>query len=224
MIDGAYSAVLFDLDGTLVDTAPDMVAVLQDMQRAHGRDPVAYEIGRNHVSNGAIGLLKLGFPEQQHTFMCPMHVEYLDRYEQRLTVESTLFPGLARLLEDLEAAELPWGIVTNKPERLTKPLLDALGLSARVACVVSGDTLPIRKPDPAPLIHACEIAGLDPASTIYVGDADRDIQAGRAAGMATIGVAYGYVTEDDDPQRWHADVIAGDTQELDTLLRKAVNL
>ena len=216
--------MLFDLDGTLVDTAPDMVAVLQELQRSHGIDPVDYELGRAYVSNGALGLLGLGFPDIEHAVGSELHAAYLERYSLRLCEASVLFPGLDRLLRVLDAAGLPWGVVTNKPAHLTDPLLDCLALAARSACTVSGDTLPQRKPDPAPLLHACELAGLLPQNTIYVGDAARDIQAGQNAGMATIAAAYGYVTPDDDPQRWGADLVAADTAELTQILLKAVNL
>jgi phosphoglycolate phosphatase len=221
---GRCNAVLFDLDGTLVDTAPDMVAVLQELQRSHGIDPVDYELGRAYVSNGALGLLGLGFPDIEHAVGSELHAAYLERYALRLCEASVLFPGLDRLLRVLDAAGLPWGVVTNKPAHLTDPLLDCLALAARSACTVSGDTLPQRKPDPAPLLHACELAGLLPQNTIYVGDASRDIQAGQNAGMATIAAAYGYVTPDDDPQRWGADLVAADTAELTQILLKAVNL
>ena len=221
---GRCNAVLFDLDGTLVDTAPDMVAVLQELQRSHGIDPVDYELGRAYVSNGALGLLGLGFPEIEHAVGSELHAAYLERYALRLCEASVLFPGLDRLLQVLDAAGLPWGVVTNKPAHLTDPLLDCLALAARSACTVSGDSLPQRKPDPAPLLHACELAGLLPQNTIYVGDASRDIQAGQNAGMATIAAAYGYVTPDDDPQRWGADLVAADTAELTQILLKAVNL
>ena len=221
---GRFSAVLFDLDGTLVDTAPDMVAVLQDLQRAHDREPVDYELGRAYVSNGALGLLSLGFPDVQHAVGSDLHRAYLERYALRVCEASALFPGLEQLLELLDAAALPWGVVTNKPAHLTNPLLEGLALAARSACTVSGDTLPARKPDPAPLLHACEIAGLLPQNTVYIGDASRDIQAGQNAGMATIAAAYGYVTPDDDPRRWGADLIAADTAELTQMLLKAVNL
>jgi len=221
---GRCNAVLFDLDGTLVDTAPDMVAVLQELQRSHGIDPVDYELGRAYVSNGALGLLGLGFPDIEHAVGSELHAAYLERYALRLCEASALFPGLDRLLQVLDAAGLPWGVVTNKPAHLTDPLLDCLALAARSACTVSGDTLPQRKPDPAPLLHACELAGLLPQNTIYVGDASRDIQAGQNAGMATIAAAYGYVTPDDDPQRWGADLVAADTAELTQILLKAVNL
>lgn len=219
-----YTAVLFDLDGTLIDTAPDMVAVLQDMQRAHDVEPVAYELGRAYVSNGALGLLSLGFPDTEHAVGSDLHRDYLERYALRVCEASKLFPGLDSLLEMLDTAGLPWGVVTNKPAYLTDPLLEGLALAARSACAVSGDTLPKRKPDPAPLLHACEIAGLLPQNTVYVGDASRDIEAGQNAGMATIAAAYGYVTPDDDPQRWGADQIAADTAELTQMLLKAVNL
>ena len=221
---GRCSAVLFDLDGTLVDTAPDMVAVLQELQRAHGLEPVAYGVGRAYVSNGALGLLALGFPDIEHAIGSELHTAYLGRYALRVCEASTLFPGLEDLLATLDAAGLPWGVVTNKPAHLTDPLLDRLALAARSACTVSGDTLPQRKPDPAPLLHACELAGLLPQNTVYVGDASRDIQAGQNAGMATIAAAYGYVTPDDNPQRWGADVVAADTAELAQILLKAVNL
>lgn len=221
---GRCDAVLFDLDGTLVDTAPDMVAVLQELQRARDVDPVDYELGRAYVSNGALGLLSLGFPDVQHVVGSELHTAYLDRYALRVCEASTLFPGLDRLLDILDDAGLPWGVVTNKPANLTVPLLEALELAARSACTVSGDTLPQRKPDPAPLLHACDIAGLLPQNTVYVGDSSRDIQAGQNAGMATIAAAYGYVTPDDDPQQWGADLIASDTAELTQILLKAVNL
>ena len=222
--DGRCEAVLFDLDGTLVDTAPDMVAVLQDLQRFRGAEVVPYEVARLHVSNGALGLLSIGFPDVDHAFGSELHLEYLERYAQRVCDASALFPDLPDLLDDLDAAGRPWGVVTNKPTYLTEPLLEALSLATRVACVVSGDTLPQRKPDPAPLLHACDLAGLEPRTTMYIGDASRDIVAGQNAGMSTIAAAYGYITPDDDPRRWGADRIAADTAELAQIVQKAVNL
>ncbi len=219
-----FDAVLFDLDGTLIDTAPDMVAVLQGMQRDHNVEPVDYDLGRSNVSNGAIGLLTVGFPGQAIEFNSPMHLEYLERYEAQVCRDSVVFAGLESLLARLEAAGRVWGIVTNKPERMTHPLLEALGLDSRSAATVCGDTLPTRKPDPAPMHHACTLAGVDAATTIYVGDALRDIEAGRAAGMGTIAAGYGYVTDDDDPSAWGADLIADDVAELTQMVLKAVNL
>jgi len=222
--DGRFDAVLFDLDGTLVDTAPDMVRVLQDMQAVRNREPVRYETGRRYVSNGAVGLLRFAFPDLNIDFGDAMHREYLERYAEMICKESKIFDGLAGLLDLLDDADCPWGIVTNKPEHLTMPLLDALGLASRSACTVSGDSLPVRKPDPGPLLLACDIAGVDAWRSIYVGDAARDIEAGLAAGMATIAATYGYITEDDDPRDWGADILAPDTEELTQIIVKAVNL
>jgi phosphoglycolate phosphatase len=219
-----YSAVLFDLDGTLVDTAPDMVAVLQSLQTDHDLDPVSYELGRSYVSNGAVGLLRLGFPDADDDEIEELRLAYLERYSGQLCERSALFPGLDMLLKHLQEIGRPWGVVTNKPQNLTAPLLEALNLTNSAACCVSGDTLPVRKPDPAPLHHACKIGGLDSATTLYIGDSSRDIEAGRAAGMATIAAAYGYVTPDDDASAWGANAIAADTQELAHIVLKAVTL
>ena len=221
---GRHRAILFDLDGTLVDTAPDMVRILQALQRDRGIAPVGYDLGRSNVSNGALGLLRIGFPDADDDLREELRVDFLDRYAAGICEYSTVFAGLEPLLLDLDMAKIPWGVVTNKPAFLTDPLLQALQLAERAACSVSGDTLPLRKPHPAPLLHACELAGVDPQEAIYVGDASRDIEAGRAAGMGTIAAGYGYITDDDDPQRWGADLIADDTQELAKIVRKAVNL
>lgn len=219
-----YSAVLFDLDGTLVDTAPDMVAVLQSLQEEHGLEPVGYQEGRSYVSNGAVGLLRLGFPDRDDDAIETLRLAFLERYADQLCVHSALFAGLDALVDRLDRNGLPWGVVTNKPRHLTDPLLVALGLDQRVACSVSGDTLSQRKPDPAPLHHACQLAAIEAARTLYVGDSSRDIDAGRAAGMGTIAAAYGYITPGDDSARWGADVVANDTQELAQIVLKAVNL
>lgn len=217
-------AIFFDLDGTLIDTAPDMVAVLQALQRHHGVPPVSYDTGRSHVSNGALGLLRVGFPGVEGDEQEALRLEYLERYAGSLSRHSALFAGLDTLLEQLEAAAIPWGVVTNKPAYLTDPLLVALGLDGRSASTVSGDTLPVRKPDPGPLLHACEEAGVRPEHSMYIGDAARDIEAGLAAGMSTIAAAYGYLVSGDDPARWGAHEIARDTDELAQIVLKAVNL
>jgi len=219
-----YNAVLFDLDGTLVDTAPDMVAVLQYLQREHGLDPAPYELARSNVSNGAIGLLTLGFPGIDIEIGDDLHQQYLERYAEVICEESRVFSGLSVLLDQLDEMGCPWGVVTNKPHQLTAPLLAALELADRSACMISGDTLTVRKPDPAPLLLACDVVGVDPEESIYIGDAERDIEAGQRAGMATIAAGYGYITADDDPREWDADVIATTTEELTQIVLKAVNL
>lgn len=216
--------MLFDLDGTLVDTAPDMVAVLQDLQRDHGQAAISYDVARMSVSNGALGLIRIAFPDADEEQRSDLHQQYLQRYTANVCRRSAVFPGLEALLDRLDAASRPWGIVTNKPARMTDPLLNKLGLAHRCACIVSGDTLKQRKPHPAPLLHACDLAGFDPKSTVYVGDAERDVEAGRRAGMATIAVSYGYVMADDDPESWGADRIAADTTELLQMILEEVNL
>ena len=221
---GNVAAVLFDLDGTLVDTAPDMVAVLQDLQEYHGLDPIGFELGRAHVSNGALGLLRVAFPHAGEALREALLSDYVARYARRVCQETALFAGLDELLGRLETAGRPWGVVTNKPAYLTDPLLEQLALAERIACSVSGDTLPQRKPDPAPLLYACQLAGIGPTNAVYVGDAARDIEAGRRAGMMTVAAAYGYITPGDDPNRWGADAIVADTAELADLLVKLVNL
>lgn len=222
--DNAFDLILFDLDGTLADTAPDMVATLQEMQGDHGYDPVAYDLGRSNVSNGAMGLLRIGFPDLDEDGRASLVGEYVERYADRLCDLTTVFAGIDTLLDHLDDAGCPWGVVTNKPERLTNPLLEQLGLYQRSVCAISGDTLSVRKPEPGPLLLGCDIAGIDVGRSIYIGDAERDIQAGLRAGSATIAAAYGYITEDDDPREWGADIIAVDTQELTQIVLKAVNL
>ena len=201
-----------------------MVAVLVAMQESKGSIPVPYERARASVSHGAMGLINLAFPSVDEVIRSELHQEFLDRYEQAVCIESALFPGLDDLLHLLEARGRPWGIVTNKPERMTDPLLEKLELSHRMSCAVSGDTLPQRKPHPAPLLLACELAGVAPEQSIFVGDDARDIIAGRAAGMSTIAAAYGYITAEDDPVLWEAHQIAGDTMELSRMICDAMKL
>ena len=219
-----FDAILFDLDGTLVDTAPDMVAVLLGMQQDRGVSQLPYNLARSHVSNGALGLIRLAFPGADDTLANQLHQEYLDRYESAVCVDSAIFPKIGALLDELDAAGRPWGIVTNKPKRMTEPLLEGLGIGSRAACSISGDTLPQRKPDPAPLLLASEKIGVPSEKTVYVGDSVRDIEAGRAAGMFTIAAIYGYITAEDDPQSWEADLVAADTGELTHYLLKGVTL
>ena len=219
-----FESVLFDLDGTLVDTAPDMVDALVDVQASEGHASIAYDLARSHVSHGAVGLVNLAFPTVDAENHERLRLQFLERYSQAVCVRSTIFPGLGRLLDQLDSADIPWGVVTNKPMRMTDPLMAALGIDVRAACAISGDTLPQRKPDPAPLLVACEQTGVEPYRSIYIGDAARDIQAGRAAGMHTVAAAYGYITADDDPASWKADALVHSTEELAHLVLKGVNL
>jgi 2-phosphoglycolate phosphatase len=219
-----YRAVLFDLDGTLVDTAPDMVGALQKLQLRNDIEPISYALGRANVSNGAMGLLRAGFPHLDTSRQQDLVCEYIELYKQGLCVHTALFEGMAELLHKLEDADYPWGVVTNKPSHLTEPLLELLALSERSACIISGDTLSVRKPDPGQVLHACEIIGVSPELVLCVGDAPRDIEAGRAAGSTTVAAAYGYILADDDPADWGADAIARDVDELTKIVLKGVNL
>jgi phosphoglycolate phosphatase len=213
-------AVLFDLDGTLLDTAPDMVGALNDMRTADALGPVDYAQARAQVSNGALGLINLAYRGVSETRRLELRDRFLSVYAQRIAQDTVLFEGMAEILEALEAAKTPWGIVTNKPGALTDALLDALSLRRRCACVVSGDTLARRKPHPDPLLHAARHLGVASAAAMYVGDATRDIQAGKAAGMVTVAAAYGYVEPGARPLDWDADYAIAAPQDLGPVLRQ----
>jgi 2-phosphoglycolate phosphatase len=198
-------AVLFDLDGTLIDTAPDMIACLNLLREQEGLTAMPYELVRTQVSHGSTGLLRLAFANVDTVRFEELRVRFLDMYAARLAQESALFDGCAEVLAALEAHDIRWGVVTNKPGWLTGPLLRALQLDRRAGCVVSGDTLPERKPHPLPLLHAAQCLHVPPAQCVYVGDAQRDIQSARAAGMPVLIASYGYLGPDDDTASWAAD-------------------
>jgi phosphoglycolate phosphatase len=198
-------AVLFDLDGTLADTAPDLAAALNRVRGDLGLPPVPFARLRPYASHGARGLLGAGMslaPEDERYLA--LREAFLRHYEQALCVQTTLFDEVADLLAAIEARGLPWGIVTNKAMRFTEPLLDALGLAERAGAVIGGDTTPHAKPHPAPLVEAAQRLGVAPSRCVYVGDAERDVIAGAAAGMATIVALYGYIEPQDAPESWPA--------------------
>lgn len=208
-------AVLFDLDGTLVDTAPDLGYALNLQRGLHGMPPLADAVIRPQASHGARGLLMLGFgitPEDSG--FNPMRQEFLQLYADNLCKHSRLFDGMAELLADLENRKLPWGVVTNKPASFTEPLLSILDLADRAACIVSGDTCPEPKPHPGPLLHASSLLGIPAGNCLYVGDAERDVVAARNADMPCIVAHYGYLGEADDPQSWGAAGMIQKPQEL----------
>ncbi len=211
-------AVFFDLDGTLLDTAPDMVAALDRLRAEESLYPMDYELARGHVSHGALGLLKIGFAHLDTDDQEALRDRFLAHYAKHLCEDTRLFPGMARVLHALDAAGTAWGVVTNKPAYLAEPLLAGLELAPRCACIVSGDTLARRKPDPDPLLHAAEITGVEPGQSVYIGDDQRDIQAGHAAGMTTVAASYGYITREDQVAAWGADfIVAGSDELLETL-------
>ncbi|MGD9788858.1 MAG: HAD-IA family hydrolase [Sulfuricellaceae bacterium] len=208
-------AVLFDLDGTLVDTAPDLGYALNLQRSLHGLPPLSFDAIRPQASHGARGLLMLGFGlKPEDSGFNPMRQEFLQLYADNLCRHSRLFDGVAEALAELEARKLPWGVVTNKPARFTEPLLSLLDLAERAACVVSGDTCPEPKPHPGPLLHASSLIGIPAGQCLYVGDAERDVEAARKAGMPCIVAHYGYLGENDAPDAWGADGLIHRPQEL----------
>jgi phosphoglycolate phosphatase len=212
--------VLFDLDGTFADTASDLAFALNETLRIHGRHPLPEQSIRPFVSHGGVALIRLGFrigpdaPDFEQK-----RQDLLRIYEGNICRESRVFPGLDDVLARLEHSGIPWGIVTNKPAWLTDPLIAALEMAERAASVVSGDTCANRKPHPEPILFACTRMGVAAGRCVYVGDAARDIEAGRAAGTATIAALYGYLLPDDEPTSWAPDAFVDHPSELISLLR-----
>ena len=211
---GAVRGVLFDLDGTLLDTAPDMVGALNELRREHGLEPVPFSAGREQVSRGAVALVNLGFATAPAEKLAELKLRFLTLYRARVSLETRAFAGSLELLDALEERGIRWGIVTNKPGWLTDPLLAALGLHTRARVVVSGDTLAHAKPHPLPLLHAAREIDVSPGECIYFGDDARDVQAARAAGMVSVVARFGYIPSTEDPDRWPAHGWVGSPLEL----------
>ncbi len=212
-------AVLFDLDGTLADTAPDLARALNRLRALQGLAPLPPEVARPHTSAGARGLLAAGFgvsPGDEG--YAALRDSFLDFYAEGLCVETRLFDGIAELLARIRVLKLPWGIVTNKGKRFSKPLLRLLAVDHLAACIVSGDSTAHIKPHPAPLLLAASLLALPPADCIYVGDDLRDVQAARAAGMRVAVAAWGYLGEGEDPRNWNADAVVFRPREILDLL------
>lgn len=212
--------LLFDLDGTLADTAPDLVAALNRLLIAEGRPPVPFAIARNHASHGAVGLLRLGLGlDADEPVNEALRQEFIAVYTRFGHNNSRLFIALDSLVSVVSNCGAAWGIVTNKPADLTLTLLARLGVGGRAGTIVSGDTLPQRKPHPAPLLHAARELGVEPRDCIYLGDAERDIEAGRAAGMRTVATSYGYIRPGEDFRRWKADAHVDHPRKVGGLLQ-----
>lgn len=214
------AAVFFDLDGTFADTAPDLGAALNHVRRLHHLPPLPVEVTRLQASHGSAGLLKLGFNVTPDSAEFPaLRDAFLTHYSANICAHTTLFPGMAELIDTLEQRGLPWGIVTNKPHRFTLPLMQALGYAGRAACLVSGDTCAHAKPHPEPLLHAARSTGVAPQNCIYLGDDKRDIEAGHAAGMKSLIALFGYIDPQADLDSWQADAsIASPLELLEYLL------
>ena len=220
-----FRAILFDLDGTLVDTAPDLGLALNLLRTRHQLPPLPAAAIRPHASHGARGLLKIGFGlDAGHAEFEAYRNDFLQLYAENLCRESRPFEGILALLDTLEARRVPWGVVTNKPARFTEPLLSLLGLAERAATVVSGDTCPQPKPHPAPMYYAAQELGLPANACLYVGDAERDVEAASAAGMQALVALWGYLAGHDRPQDWHALACVAAPAELLNFLAPAPSI
>jgi len=212
-------AVLFDLDGTFADTAPDLGAALNHVRSLHQLPPLPLEVTRLQASHGSAGLLKLGFNIEPDAAEFPALRElFLDYHAAHQCVHTTLFAGMAELIDAIEKRGLAWGIVTNKPQRFTLPLMQALGYAQRAACMVSGDTCAKAKPHPDPLLHAAKLINIAPENCLYLGDDKRDMDAGRAAGMKTAIALFGYIDPRADLKTWQADAAIATPLQLLTHL------
>lgn len=216
-------AVLFDMDGTLLDTAPDFIAVAQAMRLARGLTPVPDQQIRDVVSGGARAMVLSAFDvDPMSGEFETLRLEFLERYQSHCAVFSRLYDGMEQLLQDIEQAKLIWGVVTNKPLRFAEPIMQQLGLASRSSVLVCPDHVSRSKPDPEPMLLACRKLQLDPSTVLFVGDDLRDIESGRAAGSKTAAVRYGYIHPDDNPGLWGADVVVDNPLELRSVLDRAL--
>ncbi|MGV6809575.1 MAG: HAD family hydrolase [bacterium] len=201
------ACVLFDLDGTLLDTAPDLIHALNAVKQWDNETPLPAHQLRPLVSHGSLALLKFAFPQQSTSDLQRRQQYFFTQYAENIKIDTVLFAGMSQVLDELQQRQIPWGIVTNKPSALTHKLLAAMQLDHCVCSVICGDTLAVSKPDPLPLLTAAKECGVEPTRCLYIGDAERDIQAARAAQMPNLLARYGYIAADDDINRWQADHI-----------------
>ncbi|MGC1329930.1 N-acetylmuramic acid 6-phosphate phosphatase MupP [Pseudomonas sp.] len=216
-------AVLFDMDGTLLDTAPDFIAICQAMLADRNLPAIDDQLIRDVVSGGAKAMVSATFAlSPQAPEFEALRLEFLERYQVGCAVHSHLYEGMAQLLEDIERAGLRWGVVTNKPVRFAEHIMQQLGLAERSALLICPDHVTHSKPNPEPLILACKMLDLDPASVLFVGDDLRDIESGRDAGTRTAAVRYGYIHPHDNPSHWGADVVVDHPLDLRKVLDQAL--
>lgn len=206
--------VLFDLDGTLVDTAPDLVACLNKALAAYGFSEIEHDDVRPLISHGAMAMINHVATDADDALKNRMLDFMLDCYQNNIAEHSRFFAGIGETLQAIEALGLKWGVVTNKRQRFTLPLMEALNLSKRAVCIVSGDTTANPKPHPEPMLAACEQAGVPPENCVYIGDAFHDIAAGKNANMKTLAAVYGYLKEGDQPENWGADALIERPEQL----------
>jgi 2-phosphoglycolate phosphatase len=216
---GSTRAVLFDLDGTLLDTAPDMAGALNQLRCEENLDPLPFEEVRRLVSHGATALVRLAFAEADEKLFTVLRERFLEIYRGRLSVETQVFEGILEALGRLESDGIAWGVVTNKAGWLTEPLLEQFALRRRARVIVCGDTLAERKPHPAPLLYAAEKLGVPPAQCIYIGDAETDVLAAQGAGMRVFVALFGYIPTNEKPHEWPASGWLESPQAMARLLK-----
>ncbi len=220
--DFKLSCVLFDLDGTLVDTAPDLIACLNRALTMHGFAAVAAEAVKPLISYGGKAMVKGSLDDSIHDDIRSNILKtMLDHYERNIAEHSIFFSGIEDLLKAIEAQGLKWGVVTNKRKRFTDPLMAALNLSHRAACIISGDSTAHAKPHPEPMLAACQHAGVKPQECVYIGDAIHDISAGKNARMKTLAALYGYLKPGDTPETWGADALIETPEQISTWIASA---
>ena len=222
-------ALLLDLDGTLVDTAPDMVGTLNRVLENHGEQPVPESVAGKLVSNGARALLNYGFSTApakaalDEARAAVLVDEFLKTYAEHICVKSTVYDGMLDVLETCSSRGIRWGIVTNKPLELSRSLIDALGLLNDCSILLGGDSLPVRKPDPAPMLHCCMVLSLAASECLYIGDHERDISAGKHAGMDTGAALWGYIDEQQSPDTWGANYLINSPSGLKTIIHELLD-
>ena len=215
MVISPFNVLLFDLDGTLVDTAPDLGYALNSLLQQEGRKPLDHALIRPVASNGSAGLLKLGFGiDKNDPAYSGLQRRFLQFYADNLTRQSALFIGMQKVLDTLTTHQIRWGVVTNKPAFLTDPLMQQLQLTDKAACIVSGDTTAYSKPHPAPIQHACDLLSVSPDDCVYIGDARRDVEAAKNANMRAVIVRYGYIEHDENLENWQADCVINHPLEI----------
>lgn len=210
-----YQAVLFDLDGTLCDTALDFTLAINRLLSEHQRPSLTLSQVREQVSNGAMAVIQLAFADiEDSDQLKQLRLTLIDYYQQHMLQHTQLYPGMAALLHNLQQRQIPWGVVSNKPEALTKAIVAHLTTATPASCLIGGDTLAVAKPHPEPLQLAAQQCGVDCRHCVYIGDHHRDIIAAKAAGMTAIGATFGYLTLADNPHLWGADYLADTPAQL----------
>lgn len=216
------SCVLFDLDGTLVDTAPDLIACLNSSLTHHGFQIVEADKVRPYISFGAVAMIEKSEATHNKDTQAQILETMLTHYQNNIVAHGGFFEGIAETLEIIEEKGLKWGVVTNKRERFTHPLMDALRLTERAACIISGDTTANSKPHPEPMFAACKQAQVKPENCVFIGDAKHDITAGKNANMKTLAAVYGYLTDEDEPDSWGADGLVESPEHINLWIKTAL--